>query len=593
MANVQFSGVASGLDTAGIIKALLDIQRQPLIRLQNRMTLMKNRKAAYGDLGTALSGLLAKAQAFSLTSAGSARTASYATSSQMSAVANSQATPGQYQVSIDRLATSTRATSTGSVGTAIDDTSAAGFMSTLALPGTVTAGIVGMVVDGVVIKTTIGNPATTSLADAGAAIATAIQTQLQATTDPGATVTASIVGNRLQLSVAGAAGSHDLRFGVAGDTSNFLSVGGLAGVHATTVAGASVVTGTAALGVVRSVPALDAAGLTGLASTTTGVITINGSAIAYDTTVDSLGTILTRINNSAAGVVATVDRTTDKIIVSRKTSGAAALDIQDTSGTLAAALKLAPGTTNAQVIGQTSQVTVGTKVVTSDSNTVSNAIDGVTLTLLDVSTSQATLTVGVDATTISKALTDLVGSYNALADKLDELTTHAVGDPVAILQGESVVDGLGLSLRSGLMTIPFGFTGAIRSLADLGVSTGAVGAKPGTTTRLQLDPTKLLAAIADDPASVGRLLSGVDGVMAPLAARLKQLIGSDGPIVAASNGIASETRQNTADQVTMQARIDLRSTALEAKFASLESTLARLQGQLSQLNATTAAANKA
>ena len=63
--------------------------------------------------------------------------------------------------------------------------------------------------------------------------------------------------------------------------------------------------------------------------------------------------------------------------------------------------------------------------------------------------------------------------------------------------------------------------------------------------------------------------------------------------MAASNGIASETRQNTADQITMQARIDLRSTALEAKFATLESTLARLQGQLSQLNATTAAANKA
>ena len=30
MADVQFSGVASGLDTAGIIKALLDVQRQAL-----------------------------------------------------------------------------------------------------------------------------------------------------------------------------------------------------------------------------------------------------------------------------------------------------------------------------------------------------------------------------------------------------------------------------------------------------------------------------------------------------------------------------------------------------------------------------------
>jgi flagellar hook-associated protein 2 len=589
MASIQFSGVASGLDTAGIIKAMLDVQRQPLVRLQNRMTLMKSRKAAYTDLGTALSGLLAKAQAFTLTSAGSARTATYATSSQMTAVANSQATPGQYQVSIDRLATSTRATSIAAVGTAIDDASAAGFMSTLALPGTVTAGLVGMVVDGVVIKATIGSPATTSLADAGAAIATAIQTQLQATTDPAATVTASIVANHLEFSVTGAAGGHDLRFGVAGDTSNFLAVSGLAGVHATTLAGTSAVAGTAALGVVRTVTALDAAGLTGLASTTTGVITVNGTAVAYDTTVDSLGTILTRINNSAAGVVATVDRTTDKIIVSRKTSGAAALDIQDTSGTLAAALNLAPGTTNAQVIGQTSQVTVGIKVVTSDSNIVSNAIDGVTLTLLNVSTSQATLTVGVDATTISTAMSDLVASYNALADKLDTLTTHAVGEPVAILQGESVVNGLGLSLRSALMTIGFGFTGSIRSLADLGVSTGSVGAKPGTTTRLQLDATKLLAAIADDPTAVGRLLSAADGVIAPIAARLKQLTGSDGPIVAASNGIASESRQNALDQTRLQARIDLRSAALEAKFAALESTLSKLQGQLSQVQAQTAA----
>jgi flagellar capping protein FliD len=139
------------------------------------------------------------------------------------------------------------------------------------------------------------------------------------------------------------------------------------------------------------------------------------------------------------------------------------------------------------------------------------------------------------------------------------------------------------------MTIGFGFTGSIRSLADLGVSTGSVGAKPGTTTRLQLDATKLLAAIADDPTAVGRLLSAADGVIAPIAARLKQLTGSDGPIVAASNGIASESRQNALDQTRLQARIDLRSAALEAKFAALESTLSKLQGQLSQVQAQTAA----
>jgi len=39
---------------------------------------------------------------------------------------------------------------------------------------------------------------------------------------------------------------------------------------------------------------LDNAGLTGLTSTTTGVLTINGAAINYNTTTDSLTTIITR-----------------------------------------------------------------------------------------------------------------------------------------------------------------------------------------------------------------------------------------------------------------------------------------------------------
>src|SRR5438445_794648 len=119
-------------------------------------------------------------------------------------------------------------------------------------------------------------------------IATAIQTQIQVT-DPGASVTASIVANRLTFSIAGASTPHDLRFGVASDSSNALGVLGLASIGVPDFGtGTNTNTGTSPLGVVQTTPKLDLAGLTGLSSTTTGKITINGVAVSYDTTVDSL-----------------------------------------------------------------------------------------------------------------------------------------------------------------------------------------------------------------------------------------------------------------------------------------------------------------
>lgn len=586
MPSIQFGGLSSGLDTKSIIAALIDVERQPLLRLQAAQATLTARKAAYDGLGTALRDLLAKAQAFTVTSAGSARLATFADPTRLTAVAATSAVPGQYTLSVDRLATATKATSTAAVGTAITDATAVGTMSSLPLAGTVTAGKVGLVVDGKIVSATIGAPDTTSLKTAIDAIAAAVQAQVQVT-DAGATVTASIVGNRLQLAISGAAGAHDVRFGVAGDTSNALTLFGLAGQHVANFGtGATTITGTALLGVAQVGVPLDSAGLTGLTSTTSGVLTINGVAIAYDTTTESLSTILTRINNSNAGVVASVDRTNDRIVLSRKNAGAVAIDIRDTSGTLADALKLAPGTTNAQVIGQTAQVTVDGRIVTSDTNTVTNAIDGVTLTLLAQSTAPSTLTVGVDGSAIQRALTDFVNSYNSLADKIDQLTRHAQGAPAAPLEGEATVPGLGLALRSLIMTAsPTLTTGAYRSLGDLGVTFGPVGAKVGTTTRLSLDTAKLSDALAADPTRVAMLLGAGGGILQPIVDRLKSLTGTNGLVDAATTGIADALRLNGQAQTDAQARIDLKRQELERKFAALEATLARLQSQSAQVGA--------
>ena len=586
MALIQFGGLASGLDTKSIITALMDVEQLPLTRLQTAATTITDQKTAYTTLGTGLADLLAKIQAFTVTSAGSARTATSSDATSFTATATTGAIPAQYRVSIDRLANATRATSTGALGTAITDATAAGTMSSLPLPGTVTAGQVGLVIDGRIVNVAVGSPTTTSLKSVIDSVAAAIQTEVQKT-DPTAAVTGSIVGNQLRFTVAGASANHDILFGGSADTSNALNLFGVGGQHIANFGGgalgATTITGTSRLGVTRAAGTLDVAGLTGLTSTATGVLTINGVDIKYDSTVDSLNTVLTRINNSQAGVVASVDRTNDAIVLTAKTAGPSPIAIFDTSGTLGAALKLAPGTTNAQVIGQSAQVTVDGRTVTSSTNTVTNAIDGVTLSLMDQSLTTGTLTVGVDGDAIAKSLSDMVSSYNALADSLDALSSNTVGGSNGALHGDATVRGLALSLRSLIMSTGAGLTGSLVSLGDLGVNSGAVGSKAGSTSRLNVDTAKLTSALASDPTRVALLLSSAGGILGPIQDQLKALTQPNGLIDAATSGADAELRSNSDAQAQQQIRIDLRQATLDAKFSALEATMALLQSQSAQL----------
>lgn len=584
---IQFTGLASNLDTKSIISAMLQPETTALTNLQAKGTTLSTEKTAYAGLGSALSDLLAKVQAFTLTSAGSARSASTGDPTKFTAVASTSAVPAAYTIDVNRVATATTATSTSAVGSPITDTSKV--ISALPLPGTMTAGTVSLVLDGQIVGVSIGDPSATSLQSALDAIASKIQSVT------GGTVTGSVVNNQVQFSVSGAGADHDIRFGAAGDSSNALALLGLSGQHVAGFGNTSTsVTGTSLLGVVRTSSNLDTSGLSGLVSTTTGTLTVNGVDIAYDTTVDSLSTVLARINSSDAGVIASIDRTNDKVVFTSRTAGASAINIHDTSGTLGAALELAPDTTNAQVVGQNAQVTVnGTRIITSDSNTVTNAIDGVTLSLVGQTTSSVSLTVGVDTNAIGTALSDMVSSYNTLADTLDTLTTHAQGAASAPLENDTTVVNLALTLRSMIMRLSSTVTtGTIQSLGDLGVNSGPIGSKAGTTSRLSLDSRKLAAALAANPGGVAQLLGSNGGLLQPIVDQLKGMTWTGGLIDSRETGIDAELRQNSRDQAAQQQRIDTKQAALNAKFASLEALLATLNQQQSSVTSQVAQFNR-
>jgi flagellar hook-associated protein 2 len=574
MSTFTYSGLISGLDTSSMITALMNAEKLPLVRLQNQQTALKQKQSAFGELRSVLADLEAAAKRFTKDAAGSKRTASSSNTTVLSVTSSAGADAASYQVTVNHLATSTRATSTAAMGRALTGADLGTALSSLPLPGTVTAGGISMVVDGKIVKATIGDPATTTLGDALDAISTALTSQVNANEGgSGATVTASIVDNKIQLALSGTSTAHNVSFGVSGDTSNALGILGLSGTGTTSLSSTTPFTGRSALGVTQTTVALDSAGLTGLASGT-GTLSINGVGIAYDSTTDSLSTIIGRINASNAGVVASVDRTNDRLVLTARNGGASPMAIEDT-GTLATALHLAPNTTDAQVLGTQAQVTIDGRAYTSDTNKLTGAIGGLSISLLAEGTS--TITVTPDEAGTVSAVQDFVNAYNTLVDKVASLTLNEKDQAKGPLALESDLRALPLTMRRSLLGVS-GVATAYKSLSEIGVTTGAAGAAKGTTNHLQLSESKLKDALANDPGAVANLLNAATGAIAPLQATIASWTKTGGRLDKSVDAITSQVSELSRRQDLMQEMLDLKQTALEKKFANMEATLAKLQG---------------
>jgi flagellar hook-associated protein 2 len=424
-----------------------------------------------------------------------------------------------------------------------------------------------------------------------------IQSRLQAggngvAADPTATATFAVVGNKLQLNISGGANSHSLAFSAAGDSSNALGILGIANSSATAVN--PTITGATNLGVARLTSTLDAAGISGLTSTTSGKLTINSVAISYDTTKDTLSDLITRINKAGAGVVASVDRTNDKIEITSQATGAVAIDIADTAGNLGASLKLAPGTTNAQTVGLNAGLTVDGRSIVSASNTVTNAIDNVALNLVGQSAvgQTETLTVGVDTNAVQTALSSFVSAFNLLGDQLDSLTATTPGTvggtagTTGPLANDSTAQTLFLSLRQTVMQA-IG-SGNTNSLGSLGISTGAVGAAVGTTNRLTLNPTQLATGLTNDPNAAASLLDGASGPLGQLLTKLQGMEDPSNPqayVQSSETNLADEIKSTQDQEAVQQEMITNYTNMVEAQFTAMEATLATLQAQSAQIAA--------
>lgn len=191
--------------------------------------------------------------------------------------------------------------------------------------------------------------------------------------------------------------------------------------------------------------------------------------------------------------------------------------------------------------------------VTSKSNSVSSAINGVTINLLKTTTgTPVTLTVGKDASAFTKQVDSFVKAYNDVNKTIKDLTAYDPKTKTAgLLIGDAVVRSVQSQIRVTLTNpVPGLNTGAYKTMSDVGITVQKDGS-------LATNSSKLQAALSANPNDVAALFSSLGR---PTDALVKYISSTSSTNV--SSGTLNIT--NVATQGTVVGTAPVGSTTINA-----------------------------
>ncbi|MCC6201956.1 MAG: flagellar filament capping protein FliD [Gammaproteobacteria bacterium] len=208
--------------------------------------------------------------------------------------------------------------------------------------------------------------------------------------------------------------------------------------------------------------------------------------------------------------------------------------------------------------------------VTSSSNTISDAIAGVTLQLVAPGTSR--ITIEHDRAKVERNVQGFVDGYNKLVQSLRALGQGGLSaDRAALLRLEA-------SLRAELnAALPEG--SAVASIFDLGVSSRyTVGSSSGDNGLLAFDASKLRAALATDTDGVAALFAGQDsGVISRLEGLVSSYLQGTGIIAGKEQALDARIDAMADRRADMELRLETLQSNLMERFNALDTLLGQLQ----------------
>ncbi|MES3034825.1 MAG: flagellar filament capping protein FliD [Gemmatimonadota bacterium] len=324
-------------------------------------------------------------------------------------------------------------------------------------------------------------------------------------------------------------------------------------------------------------------GMRGDGSTVTTSFVVGGA--------DTLQTLLSKLNEPTSGfgggtrpATATLDAD-GKLRLNDGTGGDSrlrlAMSVSPAMGGAAASLLGTFGTetvgrSRALAVGSDAQVKVDGVLLTRATNTISDALDGVTINLMQAEPgTEIDLTVTRDLEASVKAVKDFAKAYN---------------DVVTFQAGQQLT-GQPLQSNSTLRRLVNTFTQALRTEVLAGGAYSKATLAGVTLTRsgsIEVNDTTLRSAMGTNLTGIQALFGSAGIGLAMVTATTFASRSVDGTITSAITSITDSNTRLTKRMNEAQDRVDARREALIARFTAMELAMSRLQQQGNSLSASMA-----
>jgi flagellar hook-associated protein 2 len=331
-----------------------------------------------------------------------------------------------------------------------------------------------------------------------------------------------------------------------------------------------------------------AGGSSSVVGTGTLSLSLGGTSfsVAINSTDNTVAGIASAINSASdnPGISATVIQGTAGaylLLSSTQTGAANTITVTETDGGNAlAALTYGTGNTGnytQQAAAQDASFSIAGVPYTSPSNTVSNAISGVTLDLLAPTTSgsPATLSVDNDTATVATNIQGFVTAYNTLQTALSGLGSYDSSTGTAgAMMGNPVLTGI----ENQIQQVLYSFVGSssYNSLASIGITTNSDGS-------LSLNSGTLQTALSSNFSAVSQLFSSSNGIASQLNSQITADLDAGGSIPTYSQTLTSQENALTTQSNTLSTQMAALTASLTQQYAALNTMLSSLQSTSSYL----------
>lgn len=241
------------------------------------------------------------------------------------------------------------------------------------------------------------------------------------------------------------------------------------------------------------------------------------------------------------------------------------------------------GTTTEIQAAKDAQVTIDGALITSQSNEIENAIQGVTLDLKKVNDDpggekpDTKLTIGYDKGVVEKNLQEFVKSFNTVMATINQLTLY---DPetekAGPLNGDGTARNLTSQIRRMLSEPIEGASAPIKSLTDLGITTKKDG-------KIELDEDLLKKQVDENFAKIGQLFASESGVSSKLDDMLESFVGSEGILTKRDSSLNEQMKKLDKERADFAIYIEKYEERIYKQFSGMDIMVAQLNQQLNSV----------